>query len=71
MEKGGNMPCVLNAANEIAVFAFLKNRIGFLDITEVVERAINKINFIQKPSLEQLFESDAEARIFAATLMEL
>ena len=71
MNKGGNMPCVLNAANEIAVFAFLKNRIGFLDITEVVERAINKINFIQKPSLEQLFESDAEARIFAATLMEL
>lgn len=71
MNNGGNMPCVLNAANEIAVFAFLKNRIGFLDITEVVEQAINKIKFIAKPTLEELFESDAEARIFAATLMQL
>ncbi|MFY7963456.1 MAG: 1-deoxy-D-xylulose-5-phosphate reductoisomerase [Chitinophagaceae bacterium] len=71
LEKGGNLPCVLNAANEIAVFAFLKNRIGFLDITTVVERAMNKIDFIAKPTLEELFESDAEARIFAATLLEL
>jgi 1-deoxy-D-xylulose-5-phosphate reductoisomerase len=71
LEKGGNIPCVLNAANEIAVFAFLKNRIGFLDMTEVVERAINKIPFIAKPTLEELFESDAEARSFAASLMEL
>jgi 1-deoxy-D-xylulose-5-phosphate reductoisomerase len=71
LNKGGNVPCVLNAANEIAVFAFLKNRIGFLDITTVVERAMNKIDFIANPTLEQLFESDAEARIFAATLLEL
>lgn len=71
LEKGGNLPCVLNAANEIAVFAFLKNRIGFLDITTVVERAMNKIDFIAKPTLEELFESDAEARIFAATLLQL
>ena len=71
LNKGGNMPCVLNAANEIAVYAFLKNRIGFLDMTEVVERAINKIPFIQKPTLEELFESDAEARSFAASLMEI
>lgn len=71
LHKGGNMPCVLNAANEIAVFAFLKNRIGFLDMTEVVERTINTIKYIEKPTLEELFESDAEARIFAATLMQL
>ncbi len=71
LNKGGNVPCVLNAANEIAVFAFLKNRIGFLDITTVVERAMNKIDFIANPTLEELFESDAEARIFAATLLEL
>ena len=71
LNKGGNIPCLLNAANEIAVYAFLKNRIGFLDITEVVERTINKIAFIAKPTLEELFESDAEARSFAASLMQL
>ena len=71
LEKGGNMPCILNAANEIAVFAFLRNRIGFLDITEMVERTMSKIKFIEKPSLEELFESDGEARNFAASLIEM
>ena len=71
MNKGGNMPCILNAANEIAVFAFLKNRIGFLDMTAVVEQSMEKIKFIEKPTLEELYQSDAEARIFAATLMQL
>ncbi|MEX6686139.1 1-deoxy-D-xylulose-5-phosphate reductoisomerase [Danxiaibacter flavus] len=69
--KGGNVPCVLNAANEIAVFAFLRNRIGFLDITEMVERTIDKIPFIEKPTLEEYFESDAEARNFAASLIQM
>lgn len=71
MKKGGNLPCILNAANEIAVFAFLKNRIGFLDMTEVVEQTMNKIPFIEKPTLEELFDSDAEARSFAASLMHI
>lgn len=71
LNKGGNMPCILNAANEIAVYAFLRNRVGFLDITEMVERTINKIPFIEKPTLEELFESDGEARNFAATLIEM
>lgn len=71
LNKGGNMPCVLNAANEIAVYAFLRNRVGFLDMTEMVERTINKIPFIEKPTLEELFESDGEARNFAATLIEM
>ena len=69
--KGGNVPCVLNAANEIAVFAFLRNRIGFLDITEMVERTVDKIPFIEKPTLEEYFESDAEARNFAASLIQM
>src|SRR5215212_8058035 len=60
--KGGNLPCVMNAANEIAVYAFLKNRIGFLDMTEVIERTMTKVSFIQKPTLEEYFESDGEAR---------
>ena len=71
MNRGGNLPCILNAANEIAVFAFLQNRIGFLDITELIERTINKISFIEKPTLQELFDSDGEARTFAASLIEL
>ena len=69
--KGGNMPCLLNAANEIAVWAFLRNRIGFLDITAVVEQTMEKIAFIEKPTLEEYFESDGEARNFAASLIKL
>lgn len=71
LRQGGNMPCILNAANEIAVFAFLRNRIGFLDITEMVERTMNKISFIANPTLEEYFESDGEARNFAATLIQM
>jgi 1-deoxy-D-xylulose-5-phosphate reductoisomerase len=69
--KGGNLPAVLNAANEISVYGFLRNRIGFLDMTEVIERTMQKIPFIAKPTLEEYFESDAEARNFAASLLNL
>ena len=69
--KGGNLPCILNAANEIAVWAFLRNRIGFLDITAVVEQTMQEVNFIEKPNLEEYFESDGEARSFAASLIKL
>ena len=65
------MPCILNAANEIAVFAFLRNRIGFLDITEVVEQTMNKVSFIQHPTLQEYFDSDGEARNFAASLIQM
>lgn len=71
LQKGGNMPCILNAANEIAVFAFLRNRIGFLDITEVVEQAMHKISYIPNPTLEEYFDSDGEARNFAASLIKM
>jgi len=69
--KGGNSPCVLNAANEIAVYAFLKNRIGFLDMTDLIERTMQHVSFIEQPSLEDYFDSDAEARNFAASLIKL
>jgi 1-deoxy-D-xylulose-5-phosphate reductoisomerase len=69
--KGGNQPCVLNAANEIAVFAFLRNRIGFLDMTDLIERTLQHVPMIEKPTLEEYFESDAEARNFAASLIKL
>ncbi|MBE2230285.1 MAG: 1-deoxy-D-xylulose-5-phosphate reductoisomerase [Chitinophagaceae bacterium] len=71
LEKGGNLPCVMNAANEIAVFAFLRNRINFLDMTDVIEKTMQKIPFIEKPSLEEYFESDGEARNFAADIIKL
>ncbi|MEY4703555.1 MAG: hypothetical protein RIR96_1452 [Bacteroidota bacterium] len=71
MQSGGNKPCVLNAANEIAVWAFLKNRIGFLDITAVVEKTMESVPFIPNPSLQDYFDSDGEARNFAATLLKI
>ena len=71
LNKGGNLPCIMNAANELAVYAFLRNRIGFLDMTDVIERTMEKISFIEKPSLEEYYESDGEARNFAADLMRL
>jgi 1-deoxy-D-xylulose-5-phosphate reductoisomerase len=69
--KGGNMPCVLNAANEIAVWAFLRNRIGFLDMTAMVEKTMETINFIEKPTMQEYFDSDGEARNFAASLINM
>ena len=71
LNKGGNLPCVLNAANEVAVWAFLRNRIGFLDITAVVEQTMQNVTYIEKPNLDEYFESDGEARSFAASLIKL
>lgn len=71
LNKGGNLPCVMNAANEIAVYAFLRNRINFLDMTDVIEKAMQSVSFISHPTLEEYFESDGEARNFAADLIKL
>lgn len=71
LNKGGNLPCIMNAANEIAVYAFLRNRINFLDMTDVIEKTMSGIPFINKPTLEEYFESDGEARNFAADLIKL
>ncbi len=71
LSKGGNMPCILNAANEIAVYAFLRNRIGFLDMTEVVEQTMNRITFMENPTLDEYYETDGEARSFAASLIQM
>jgi 1-deoxy-D-xylulose-5-phosphate reductoisomerase len=71
LARGGNSGCVLNAANEIAVYAFLKNRIGFLDMTDLIEKTMQKIPFVEQPSLEDYFDSDGEARNFAASLIKL
>ena len=71
LNKGGNLPCVMNAANEIAVYAFLRNRINFLEMTEIIEKTMQNITFIEKPTLEEYFESDGEARNFAADIINL
>jgi 1-deoxy-D-xylulose-5-phosphate reductoisomerase len=71
LQKGGNLAAVMNAANEIAVWGFLRNRLGFLEMTEVIEKTMDKIKFIEHPTLEQYFESDGEARNFAASLINL
>ncbi len=68
LEKGGNLPCVMNAANEIAVYAFLKNKIGFLEMTDIIEAVMAKVPFIEKPSLDDYLNSDAEARTLAADI---
>lgn len=71
LEKGGNLPCVLNAANEIVVYAFLKNRIGFMEMTDVIEKVMHKIPFVQQPTLDQYFMSDGEARAMTADIIGL
>ncbi len=71
LDRGGNLPCIMNAANEIAVFAFLRNRINFLDMTDVVEKTMQQVPFIENPTLEEYFESDGEARNFAADIIKL
>lgn len=66
MEKGGNMPCIINAANEIVVDAFLKDKIGFLQMSDVIEQCMDKMTFIAQPSLEDYLETDQQTRIFAS-----
>ena len=62
LDAGGSAPCVLNAANEVAVAAFLRDEVGFLEMSEVLEHALNTVPHVAKPDLEQLFELDRAAR---------
>lgn len=62
MRKGGNMPCVINAANEVAVEAFLKDRIGFLEMSDVIEQCMKGVSHVQQPSLQDCIETDEETR---------
>jgi 1-deoxy-D-xylulose-5-phosphate reductoisomerase len=69
MNIGGNAPCVLNAANEVAVDAFLHDKIGFLQMSDVVEKCIQKINFIAKPTYEDYVATDMETRRIATEMI--
>jgi 1-deoxy-D-xylulose-5-phosphate reductoisomerase len=65
LNRGGNMPCVLNAANEVAVAEFLKDRVSFLEMSAIVERCVNKMAYIKNPSYEDYVETDRETRLMA------
>lgn len=69
LARGGNAPCILNAANEIAVEAFLEDKISFIQIPDMVEKSLEKISFIAKPSLDDYFLTDNETRIYSKTLI--
>ncbi|MCY1721172.1 1-deoxy-D-xylulose-5-phosphate reductoisomerase [Prolixibacteraceae bacterium Z1-6] len=70
MDKGGNVPCVLNAANEIVVEEFLNRKIGFLQMSEIIEEAMNKVAFIEKPGLDDLIATNDETRRITKLLAE-
>ena len=62
MDKGGNMPCILNAANEVAVAAFLNEKIGFLEMSDIIESVMGSASYIAKPEIEDFYQTDAEVR---------
>ena len=66
MERGGNMPCILNAANEIVVAEFLRDKIGFLQMSDIIENVMAKANYIEKPTYEDYLETDKAVRITTA-----
>jgi 1-deoxy-D-xylulose-5-phosphate reductoisomerase len=69
LHRAGNMPCVLNAANEVAVAEFLKDRIGFLQMSEIVEECLKKVDYIKSPAYEDYVHTDKETRIRALELV--
>jgi 1-deoxy-D-xylulose-5-phosphate reductoisomerase len=69
LEKGGNMACILNAANEVAVEAFLKDKIKFLDIAEINQKCMEQVTFIAQPTYEDYVTTDKQTRAFAESLI--
>jgi 1-deoxy-D-xylulose-5-phosphate reductoisomerase len=69
MERGGNMPCILNAANEVVISAFLEHKIGFLQMSDIIEQVMGRCSFISNPTYEQLIATNAEARQLAASMV--
>lgn len=65
LKKGGNMPCILNAANEVAVENFLKDQIGFLEMSDLIEHCMAKASFMEKPTYEDYVATDEETRNIA------
>lgn len=70
IDRGGNMPCILNAANEVVVAAFLKGKTGFLEMSDIIESVMAKMPFIQKPVYDDYVQTDREARNMAASMIK-
>jgi 1-deoxy-D-xylulose-5-phosphate reductoisomerase len=70
MAQGGNMPCILNAANEIAVGAFLQDEVGFLEMSDLIESCMAKVAYIAHPSLTDYVETDRETRLIATNFLK-
>jgi 1-deoxy-D-xylulose-5-phosphate reductoisomerase len=70
LNRGGNMPCIINAANEIAVAAFLSNNTGFLAMSDIIETCMQQITYLHEPSLDDYLNTDKETRIFAQNLIQ-
>ncbi|MDO4779858.1 MAG: 1-deoxy-D-xylulose-5-phosphate reductoisomerase [Bacteroides sp.] len=69
MEKGGNMACILNAANEVVVDSFLKDKVGFMQMSNIIEEAMSRVDFIDKPTYEDYVETDRVTRIITREII--
>lgn len=69
MKQGGNMPCIVNAANEVVVDAFLQDKVGFLEMSDIIERCMGEMEFVDRPTLNNYLETDQHTRIFAGELV--
>ena len=69
-KEGGNQPCILNAANEIAVQGFLEDKVGFLEISDVIETCLKKVSYIRNPEIEDFIQTDKETRALALELVK-
>lgn len=69
LEQGGNMPCVINAANEVVVAEFLRGGIGFLEMSKVIGQCMSEVSYIRHPVLQDYFDTDRETRIIARELV--
>ena len=69
LHRGGNLPCIINAANEICVHAFLTDRVSFLGMSDVIEKTLTRVPFIAKPTYEDYVQTDAEARRVAEEIL--
>jgi len=70
LNLGGNMPCILNAANEVVVQAFLNDKISFLQMPEIIEQAMGKVTYLKKPNLEDYTQTDKESRILTSAMVK-
>ena len=70
LNKGGNAPCVMNAANEVVVHAFLHNKVGFLEMSDMIEKTMERVSFMEHPKLEDYLQSDEDARMYTVEFLK-